>query len=79
MVPRLCKRAKALMRGARTGLRQNTLRNLGYIGGGNVAQSAAGQIVGWTIEYHGGTQIKQNWYATPTEGEPFLIEPVLGE
>ena len=49
------------------------------VGGGNNAQSAAGQIVGWTIEYHGGTTIKQNWYALPTDGEPFLIEPVLGQ
>ena len=49
------------------------------VGGGNIAQSAAGQIVGWTIEYHGATQIRQNYYALPTDGEPFLIEPVLGE
>jgi hypothetical protein len=49
------------------------------LGGGNINQSAAGQIVGWTIEYHGGTTITQNWYANPTDGEPFLIEPVLGE
>ena len=49
------------------------------IGGGGIGQSAAGQIVGWTIEYHGATQIRQNWYAYPTDGEPFLIEPVLGE
>jgi Flp pilus assembly protein TadG len=49
------------------------------LGGGKDGQSAAGQIVGWTIEYHGGTRILQNWYGDPTDGQPFLIEPVLGE
>jgi hypothetical protein len=49
------------------------------LGGGKDGQSAAGQIVGWTIEYHGGTRILQNWYGDPTDGAPFLIEPVLGE
>lgn len=49
------------------------------IGGGSDAQTAAGQIVGWTIEYHGGTRILQNWYGDPVDGQPFLIEPVLGE
>jgi hypothetical protein len=49
------------------------------LGGGNDAQAAAGQIVGWTIKYHGGTNIVQNWYAEPQDGQPFLIEPVIGE
>jgi hypothetical protein len=49
------------------------------LGGGKDGQSAAGQIVGWTIEYHGGTRILQNWYGDPIDGQPFLIEPVLGE
>jgi Flp pilus assembly protein TadG len=49
------------------------------LGGGKNGQTAAGQIVGWTIEYHGGTQIRQNWYGDPIDGPPFLIEPVLGE
>jgi hypothetical protein len=49
------------------------------LGGGKDGQSAAGQIVGWTIEYHGGTRILQNWYGDPVDGQPFLIEPVLGE
>jgi hypothetical protein len=49
------------------------------LGGGKDGQSAAGQIVGWTIEYHGGTRILQNWYGNPVDGQPFLIEPVLGE
>jgi hypothetical protein len=49
------------------------------LGGGKDGQTAAGQIVGWTIEYHGGTAIKQNWYGDPVDGQPFLIEPVLGE
>ena len=38
------------------------------LGGGKDGQSAAGQIVGWTIEYHGGTRILQNWYGDPTDG-----------
>lgn len=49
------------------------------LGGGKDGQTAAGQIVGWTIEYHGGTQIVQRWYADPVDGPPFLVEPVLGE
>jgi Flp pilus assembly protein TadG len=49
------------------------------LGGGKDGQTAAGQIVGWTIEYHGGTRILQNWYGDPIDGQPFLIEPVLGE
>jgi Flp pilus assembly protein TadG len=49
------------------------------LGGGKDGQTAAGQIVGWTIEYHGGTRILQNWYGDPQDGQPFLIEPVLGE
>jgi hypothetical protein len=49
------------------------------LGGGKDGQTAAGQIVGWTIEYHGGTRIVQNWYGDPQDGQPFLIEPVLGE
>jgi Putative Flp pilus-assembly TadE/G-like len=49
------------------------------LGGGKDGQTAAGQLVGWTIEYHGGTRILQNWYADPADGQPFLIEPVLGE
>ena len=49
------------------------------LGGGKDGQSAAGQLVGWTIEYHGGTRILQNWYGDPVDGQPFLIEPVLGE
>jgi Putative Flp pilus-assembly TadE/G-like len=49
------------------------------LGGGKDGQTAAGQIVGWTIEYHGGTRILQNWYGDPLDGQPFLIEPVLGE
>ncbi|HJP90038.1 MAG TPA: pilus assembly protein TadG-related protein [Candidatus Limnocylindrales bacterium] len=49
------------------------------LGGGKDGQTAAGQIVGWTIEYHGGTQIQQNWYGDPVDGQPFLIEPTLGE
>jgi hypothetical protein len=49
------------------------------LGGGKDGQSAAGQIVGWTIEYHGGTRILQNWYGDPVDGQPFLIEPILGE
>jgi hypothetical protein len=49
------------------------------MGGGKDGQSAAGQIVGWTIEYHGGTRILQNWYGDPVDGPPFLIEPILGE
>ena len=49
------------------------------IGGGSDSQTAAGQIVGWTIEYHGGTRIQQNWYGDPTDGQPFLVEPILGE
>ena len=49
------------------------------LGGGKDGQTAAGQIVGYTIEYHGGTRILQNWYADPTDGPPFLIEPILGE
>jgi hypothetical protein len=49
------------------------------LGGGKDGQTAAGQIVGWTIEYHGGTAIQQNWYGDPLDGQPFLIEPVLGE
>jgi hypothetical protein len=49
------------------------------LGGGKDGQSAAGQIVGWTIEYHGGTKIVQRWYGDPVDGPPFLVEPVLGE
>jgi hypothetical protein len=49
------------------------------LGGGKDGQTAAGQIIGWTIEYHGGTRILQNWYGDPIDGQPFLIEPVLGE
>ena len=49
------------------------------LGGGKDGQTAAGQIVGWTIEYHGGTRILQNWYGNPVDGQPFLIEPILGE
>jgi hypothetical protein len=49
------------------------------LGGGKDGQSAAGQLVGWTIEYHGGTRIVQNWYGEPVDGQPFLIEPILGE
>jgi Flp pilus assembly protein TadG len=49
------------------------------LGGGKDGQTAAGQIVGWTIEYHGGTRILQNWYGDPVDGQPFLIEPILGE
>lgn len=49
------------------------------LGGGKDGQTSAGQIVGWTIEYHGGTRIIQNWYADPTDSPPFLIEPILGE
>ncbi|MEO8272470.1 MAG: pilus assembly protein TadG-related protein [Chloroflexota bacterium] len=49
------------------------------VGGGKDGQTAAGQIVGWTIEYHGGTRILQNWYGDPVDGQPFLIEPILGE
>lgn len=49
------------------------------MGGGKNGQTAAGQLVGWTIEYHGGTAIQQNWYGDPVDGPPFLIEPVLGE
>lgn len=47
--------------------------------GGQGAQAAAGQIVGWTIKYHGGTEIIQDWWGIPNDGAPFLIEPVLGE
>jgi len=49
------------------------------LGGGKDGQSAAGQIVGYTIEYHGGTKIIQRWYGEPVDGPPFLVEPVLGE
>ena len=49
------------------------------LGGGKDGQTAAGQIVAWTIEYHGGTSILQNWYGDPQDGPPFLIEPILGE
>jgi hypothetical protein len=49
------------------------------LGGGKDGQSAAGQIVGYTIEYHGGTKIIQRWYGDPIDGSPFLIEPILGE
>lgn len=49
------------------------------LGGGKDGQSAAGQIVGYTIEYHGGTKIIQRWYGDPVDGPPFLIEPILGE
>jgi hypothetical protein len=49
------------------------------LGGGKDGQTAAGQLIGWTIEYHGGTSILQNWYGNPVDGQPFLIEPVLGE
>jgi hypothetical protein len=49
------------------------------LGGGKDGQTAAGQLVGWTIEYHGGTRILQNWYGDPVDGQPFLIEPILGE
>jgi hypothetical protein len=49
------------------------------LGGGKDGQSAAGQIVGYTIEYHGGTKIIQRWYGDPVDGSPFLIEPILGE
>jgi hypothetical protein len=49
------------------------------LGGGHNSQNAAGQIVGWTITYHGGTKIVQNWYGDPIDGPPFLIEPILGE
>ena len=49
------------------------------LGGGKDGQTAAGQIVGWTIEYHGGTAIQQNWYGNDQDGPPFLIEPVIGE
>jgi Flp pilus assembly protein TadG len=49
------------------------------LGGGKDDQTAAGQLVGWTIEYHGGTRIQQNWYGDPVDSEPFLIEPILGQ
>ncbi len=49
------------------------------LGGGHNAQNAAGQLVGWTIKYHGGTKITQNWYGDPIDGPPFLIEPILGQ
>lgn len=49
------------------------------LGGGHNSQNAAGQIVGWTITYHGGTRITQNWYGERIDGPPFLIEPILGE
>jgi hypothetical protein len=47
--------------------------------GGQGAQAAAGQIVAWTLKYHGTTNIHQRYSGIPVDGPPYLIEPYLGE
>jgi len=46
--------------------------------GGNSGQASAGQIVGWTIKYNGGTTITQTYEGAADE-RPFLLEPTLGQ
>jgi carboxypeptidase family protein/putative Flp pilus-assembly TadE/G-like protein len=47
--------------------------------GGQGAQASAGQIIGWTIEYAGGTNIHHRYAGIQTDGPPYLIEPYLGQ
>jgi hypothetical protein len=47
--------------------------------GGQGAQAAAGQIVAWTLKYHGDTDIHQRYSGLEVDGPPYLIEPYLGE
>lgn len=47
--------------------------------GGQGAQAAAGQIVGYTLKYHGDTDIHQRYSGLEIDGPPYLIEPYIGE
>jgi hypothetical protein len=47
--------------------------------GGQGSQASAGQIVSWTLEYHGGTQINQRYSGIKVDGPPYLMEPTLGQ
>jgi hypothetical protein len=47
--------------------------------GGQGSQASAGQIVAWTLEYHGGTQIQQRYSGIKVDGPPYLMEPTLGQ
>ena len=47
--------------------------------GGQGAQASAGQIIGWTIEYAGQTEIHHRYAGIQTDGPPYLIEPFLGQ
>ncbi len=46
--------------------------------GGNGAQGAFGQIVGWTIRYNGTTEVTQT-YAGPSDERAYLLEPKIGQ
>lgn len=47
--------------------------------GGQGNQAAAGQIVAYTLKFHGTTNIYQRWGGLETTGAPYLIEPYIGE
>jgi hypothetical protein len=47
--------------------------------GGQGAQAAAGQIVAYTLKYHGDTDIHQRYAGIEVDGPPYLIEPYIGE
>jgi len=47
--------------------------------GGQGAQASAGQIIGWTITYGGGTTIYHDYHGPQVDGPPYLIEPLLGQ
>jgi hypothetical protein len=47
--------------------------------GGSSGQAAAGQIVAWTLKYNGSTDIHQRYTGIEVDGQPYLIEPYLGE
>jgi len=47
--------------------------------GGQGGQAAAGQIVAWTLKYHGDTDIHQRYSGIEVDGPPYLIEPYIGE
>lgn len=47
--------------------------------GGQGAQAAAGQIVAYTLKYHGDTDIHQRYSGIEIDGPPYLIEPYIGE
>jgi Carboxypeptidase regulatory-like domain/Putative Flp pilus-assembly TadE/G-like len=46
---------------------------------GQGAQNSAGQIIGWTITYSGGTTLYHRYAGIVTDGPPYLVEPFLGQ